>query len=68
MIAEVCLRDHVATSAWASGEPIHGSSPCSTSTAAQPGRLAQLTGLTTGSVTGVIDRLERAGFVEPGTG
>jgi DNA-binding MarR family transcriptional regulator len=28
-----------------------------------PGRLAALTGLTTGSVTGVIDRLERAGFV-----
>ena len=28
-----------------------------------PGRLAELTGLTTGTVTGVIDRLERAGFV-----
>jgi DNA-binding MarR family transcriptional regulator len=28
-----------------------------------PGRLATLTGLTTGTVTGVIDRLERAGFV-----
>jgi DNA-binding MarR family transcriptional regulator len=28
-----------------------------------PGRLASLTGLTTGSVTGVIDRLERGGFV-----
>jgi DNA-binding MarR family transcriptional regulator len=28
-----------------------------------PGRLAALTGLTTGSVTGVIDRLERGGFV-----
>jgi len=27
------------------------------------GRLADLTGLTTGAVTGVIDRLERAGFV-----
>jgi DNA-binding MarR family transcriptional regulator len=27
------------------------------------GRLAELTGLTTGTVTGVIDRLERAGFV-----
>jgi DNA-binding MarR family transcriptional regulator len=27
------------------------------------GELAQLTGLTTGAVTGVIDRLERAGFV-----
>ena len=28
-----------------------------------PGRLAELTGLTTGSVTGVLDRLERGGFV-----
>jgi DNA-binding MarR family transcriptional regulator len=28
-----------------------------------PGRLATLSGLTTGTVTGVIDRLERAGFV-----
>lgn len=27
------------------------------------GRLAEFTGLTTGTVTGVIDRLERAGFV-----
>jgi DNA-binding MarR family transcriptional regulator len=28
-----------------------------------PGRLSELTGLTTGTVTGVIDRLERGGFV-----
>jgi DNA-binding MarR family transcriptional regulator len=28
-----------------------------------PGRLAELTGLSSGTVTGVIDRLERAGFV-----
>lgn len=28
-----------------------------------PGRLAQLSGLTTGTVTGVISRLERAGYV-----
>lgn len=28
-----------------------------------PGRLAELTGLTTGTVTGVIDRLEKAGYV-----
>jgi DNA-binding MarR family transcriptional regulator len=28
-----------------------------------PGRLAETTGLTTGTVTGVIDRLERGGFV-----
>jgi DNA-binding Lrp family transcriptional regulator len=34
---------------------LHGPSPA--------GRLAELTGLTTGAVTGVIDRLERAGFV-----
>ena len=30
---------------------------------ASAGRLAELTGLTTGAVTGVIDRLERGGFV-----
>ena len=35
---------------------LHGSSPA--------GRLAELTGLTTGAVTGVIDRLERAGFAQ----
>jgi DNA-binding MarR family transcriptional regulator/heme-degrading monooxygenase HmoA len=29
-----------------------------------PGRLAELSGLTTGSVTGVLDRLERGGFVQ----
>ncbi len=29
-----------------------------------PGRLAELTGLTTGAVTGVVDRLERAGYVQ----
>jgi DNA-binding MarR family transcriptional regulator len=28
-----------------------------------PGRLAELTGLSTGAITGVIDRLEHAGFV-----
>jgi DNA-binding MarR family transcriptional regulator len=28
------------------------------------GRLAELTGLTTGAVTGIIDRLEKAGFVQ----
>jgi DNA-binding MarR family transcriptional regulator len=28
-----------------------------------PGRLAELTGLTTGAITGVLDRLESAGFV-----
>jgi DNA-binding MarR family transcriptional regulator len=27
------------------------------------GRLAELTGLTTGAVTGIIDRLEKAGYV-----
>jgi len=29
-----------------------------------PGELARLTGLSTGTVTGVIDRLEKAGYVE----
>jgi DNA-binding MarR family transcriptional regulator len=28
-----------------------------------PGRLAELSGLTTGTVTGVLDRLEKAGYV-----
>src|SRR5215831_21244448 len=28
------------------------------------GRLAELTGLTSGAVTGVVDRLERAGFAQ----
>lgn len=30
------------------------------------GQLAEITGLTTGAVTGVIDRLEKAGFVQRG--
>ena len=30
------------------------------------GRLAELTGLSTGAITGVVDRLERAGFVSRG--
>ncbi len=34
---------------------LHGPAPA--------GRIAELTGLTTGAVTGVIDRLERGGFV-----
>src|ERR1043166_5003014 len=34
---------------------LHGPAPA--------GRLAALTGLTTGAVTGLVDRLERAGFV-----
>lgn len=64
LIAEVCLRDHVASQRLGLGGTdsrfltlldVYG--PLT------PGRLAQLTGLTTGSVTGVIDRLERAGFV-----
>src|SRR5689334_12419223 len=29
-----------------------------------PGRLAEITGLTTGAVTGVLDRLERAGWIQ----
>lgn len=31
---------------------------------ATPGELARATGLTTGAITGVVDRLERAGFVK----
>ena len=34
---------------------LHGPAPA--------GRLAELTGLTTGAVTGVVDRLEKSGFV-----
>ena len=35
----------------------------STSGPLTAGRLAELTGLTTGAITGVVDRLERSGFV-----
>jgi DNA-binding MarR family transcriptional regulator len=31
---------------------------------ATPGQLAQATGLTTGAITGVVDRLEKAGYAE----
>jgi DNA-binding MarR family transcriptional regulator len=64
LIAEVCLREHGASRRLGLGGTdvrfltlldLHG--PLT------PGRLATLTGLTTGSVTGVIDRLERAGMV-----
>jgi DNA-binding MarR family transcriptional regulator len=64
IVAEVCLHEHHTTQRLGIGGTdvrfltllgLHG--PLT------PGRLATLTGLTTGSVTGVIDRLERAGFV-----
>jgi DNA-binding MarR family transcriptional regulator len=64
LVAEVCLREHGASQRLGLGATdvrfltlldIHG--PLT------PGRLSALTGLTTGSVTGVIDRLERAGYV-----
>lgn len=64
LVAEVCLREHGASQRLGLGGTdvrfltlldLHG--PLT------PGRLAALTGLTTGSVTGVIDRLERGGFV-----
>ncbi len=29
-----------------------------------PGRLAEATGLTTGAITGVVDRIEKAGYIE----
>lgn len=64
LVAEVCLSEHRASQRLGLGGTdvrfltlldLHG--PLT------PGRLATLTGLTTGSVTGVIDRLERGGFV-----
>ena len=64
LVSEVCLREHAASHRLGLGATdvrflallgLHG--PLT------PGRLSALTGLTTGSVTGVIDRLERAGFV-----
>lgn len=64
LVAEVCLREHGASQRLGLGGTdvrfltlldLHG--PLT------PGRLATLTGLTSGSVTGVIDRLERGGFV-----
>jgi DNA-binding MarR family transcriptional regulator len=64
LVADVCLRDHAASQRLGLGGTdsrfltlleLYG--PLT------PGRLAALTGLTTGSVTGVIDRLEQAGFV-----
>ena len=64
LVAEICLREHGATQRLGLGATdvrfltlldVHG--PLT------PGRLATLTGLTTGSVTGVIDRLERADLV-----
>ena len=64
LVAEVCLLEHGASQRLGLGGTdvrflalldIHG--PLT------PGRLSTLTGLTTGSVTGVIDRLERAGYV-----
>lgn len=65
LVAEVCLREHGASQRLGLGWTdvrfltlldLHG--PLT------PGRLATLTGLSTGSVTGVIDRLERAGLVD----
>jgi DNA-binding MarR family transcriptional regulator len=64
LFAEICLHSHEAAQRLGIGGTdshfltlldVHGS--------LTPGRLAALTGLTTGSVTGVIDRLERAGHV-----
>jgi DNA-binding MarR family transcriptional regulator len=64
IVAEICLHEHATSQRLGLGGTdlrfltlldVHG--PLT------PGRLAELTGLTTGSVTGVIDRLEKAGFV-----
>jgi hypothetical protein len=52
---------------WASvlaGDEVNVVTSSASASAAWPGRLAELTGLTTGAVTSVIDRLERAGFAQ----
>ena len=64
LVADVCLRDHAASQRLGlGGTDAHFLTLLEIYGPLTPGRLAALTGLTTGSVTGVIDRLERAGFV-----
>ena len=64
IVAEICLHEH---STWQrlglGGTDVRFLTLLDLNGPLTPGRLAELTGLTTGSVTGVIDRLERAGFV-----
>jgi DNA-binding MarR family transcriptional regulator len=64
LVAEVCLREHGASQRLGlGGTDIRFLTLLDLYGPLTPGRLATLTGLTTGSVTGVIDRLERGGFV-----
>jgi DNA-binding MarR family transcriptional regulator len=64
LVAEVCLTTHgVSRRLGLGGTDVRFLTLLDRHGPLTPGRLAALTGLTTGSVTGVIDRLERAGFV-----
>ena len=64
LVALICLREHGASQRLGlGGTDVRFLTLLSVHGPLTPGRLATLTGLTTGSVTGVIDRLERAGFV-----
>jgi DNA-binding MarR family transcriptional regulator len=64
LVAEVCLSAHGASQRLGlGGTDVRFLTLLDRHGPLTPGRLATLTGLTTGSVTGVIDRLERAGFV-----
>jgi DNA-binding MarR family transcriptional regulator len=64
LIAEICLREHGACQRLGLGPTdVRFLTMLDLYGPLTPGRLATLTGLTTGSVTGVIDRLERAGLV-----
>jgi DNA-binding MarR family transcriptional regulator len=65
LVAEVCLREHGTYQRLGlGGTDVRFLTLLDIYGPLTPGRLATLTGLTTGSVTGVIDRLERAGYVE----
>jgi DNA-binding MarR family transcriptional regulator len=64
LVAEVSLREHGASQRLGlGGTDMRFLTLLDLYGPLTPGRLATLTGLTTGSVTGVIDRLERSGFV-----
>lgn len=64
LVAEICLREHGACQRLGLGPTdVRFLTLLDLYGPLTPGRLATLTGLTTGSVTGVIDRLERAGLV-----
>lgn len=64
LVAEVCLLEHGASQRLGlGGTDVRFLALLDKHGPLTPGRLSTLTGLTTGSVTGVIDRLERAGYV-----